>query len=97
MDGALQRPDDQDEKPREVEPEIVGFDPPPQAQPLPTAWRAFLSRLTFALVLGAAGLIATLLGGALTLSIVGAFFGLPLLLIGLFLIILSLTFPLGRR
>lgn len=63
-------------KPRVLEGEIVGHEAP---KPLR---RRLAERLSLVLVLSATGLVCLVLGAVLTLSIVGAPIGIPILLIG---------------
>ena len=73
--------------PEVIEPEIVGHEP---AAPF---WRRLLIRTLLALILGALGLALTVLGAALTLTVIGAPAGIPILLVGLFLLVAAVLIP----
>ncbi len=67
-------------KPKVVEGEIVGL------ERRPSLWRRLMARLTMTAIVGCLGLAFCLAGVVLTVTIVGAPAGLPLLLIGLALL-----------
>lgn len=63
---------------RVVEAEVVGHE-----RAAAPSWKNIFARMGFALVFGIAGLLLSGLGLILTLTIVGAAVGIPLLLVGL--------------
>ena len=74
-----------------AEPEIVGSEP----TPLPLGCQRVASRLVFSLVLGGVGLCALILGAILTITIVGAIAGIPMVLLGLSLVLVAIIVGLG--
>jgi choline-glycine betaine transporter len=84
MDKSIEEPS------RVVDAELVGHEAKP---PL---LKRILARLGVSLVLGIVGALTLLAGGLLTLSIVGAAVGLPLLLIGLLLLLSALLLPFAK-
>ncbi|MBI4387304.1 MAG: hypothetical protein HY551_07965 [Elusimicrobia bacterium] len=79
------------EEPEVLDPEIVGLEPPP----LPI-WKRFLLRTALGAVFFATGAGALLLGIVFTLTIVGAFIGIPLIVLGLALMALAVFLPMRR-
>lgn len=75
---------------RVVEPELVGLEPPPQS-----CWRRTLARAAFATLLGALGLALIAIGVVLTLTIVGALVGIPMIIVGSMLLIAVIFVPFG--
>src|SRR3989338_7821049 len=73
-----------------IEPEIVGLDPEPPW------WRRMLARIAPSLLLGILGIGLCVVGLVLTISLVGAALGLPLLLIGICVLLLAFFLLLGR-
>jgi len=73
-----------------IEPEIVGLEPPP-----PSLWRRLLVRTAMSLILGVLGIGFCLGGGVLTITVIGAGVGVPLLFLGFSLIALALLFVIG--
>jgi hypothetical protein len=55
-----------------VDAEVVGHEPPSQQ------WQRLVSRLVFCLILGGVGIVAVILGAILTVRIVGAVAGIPM-------------------
>lgn len=84
MDKSLEQPS------RIVDPEVLGHEPGP------SFLRRLAARLGVSLILGAVGLLVVFVGGVLTLSIIGAAVGVPLLIIGLLLVISALLLPFAR-
>ena len=82
-------PSKRESEPEIIEPEIVGLKPPP----LPW-WRRLLARAAFAVFLAVFGTVLALIGVILTLTIVGAAFGIPLIIIGLLTFVAGLALPL---
>ena len=76
-------------EPETVEAEVVGF------KPRPPLWRRILARLKFGLLLAVLGAGLSLAGAVLTISIIGAAIGIPLVFIGLFFIVAALFVTLG--
>ena len=83
-------PQKPEEESRVVEAEVVGH------EPLPPLGRRVASRLAAGLVMGVLGAVLFLLGAALTLTLVGAPVGIPLMLAGLALVFAALFAPFGR-
>ncbi|MBI4057658.1 MAG: hypothetical protein HY399_08945 [Elusimicrobia bacterium] len=77
-------------EPEIIDPEIVGLEPPPSSR-----WRMWLNRVVLSLVLGLVGLGLCLVGALLTITLIGASIGIPLVLLGLVLCIFSLFLFLG--
>lgn len=77
-----------EEEPEVIDPEIVGLEPP--SLPL---WKRLLLRTALGVVVGAVGMAALLLGIVLTLTIVGAFIGIPLIVLGFILMALAVFLP----
>lgn len=71
-----------EETPRVVEGEIIG---PQPAAPRPFQKSGILARLALALLLGILSMGTMAVGAVLTLSIVGAVWGIPLLIVGAFM------------
>ena len=63
-------------EPRLVEAEVVGMERPA------SRWARFKTRLLLAAVLGMLGLLFTTAGVVLTLTLIGAVAGIPLILVG---------------
>lgn len=84
---ALEAPEAGEE--RVIEPEIVGH------EDRPPLWRRLLAGLAVRAALAVLGLGLAAIGGLLTLSILGAPVGIPLLAAGLLLMILAFLLPLG--
>lgn len=76
-------------EPETVEAEVVGF------EPRPSLWRRILARLRFGLLLAVLGAGMILVGAVLTISIIGAPVGIPLVFIGLFFITAALFTVIG--
>jgi hypothetical protein len=78
---------------RIVDAEIVGLEPP-----RPPLWRRLAAKAALGLVLGAVGLCAVVLGAILTVTIIGAAVGIPMVVVGLILCLMALFAPfmLGR-
>lgn len=72
-----------------IEPEIV------ELEPSPSLGRRLLSRLVFSLFVGILGIALCLLGAVLTITIIGASVGIPLIFAGLFIILIALFLLLG--
>jgi hypothetical protein len=70
-------------EPEVVEPEIVGF------EQRPSLWKRIAGRMGLSLFVGALGLGLCAFGAVLTLTVVGAAIGIPLVLFGLGLILLA--------
>lgn len=81
MNELIHRPEPE---PEVVEPEIVGLRPPP-----PPFWKRALARAAAGLFLGLTGLSLCLIGTVLTVTIVGASLGIPLILTGLCITLLA--------
>jgi len=75
---------------RVVDAELVGFEMPP---PL---WRRVLARAALAVILGAIGLVLVVVGVILTVTIIGAAIGVPLILLGLLICAFALFAPFAR-
>ena len=82
-------PEKRDSDPEVIEPDIVGLEPPPQ--PL---WRRLVARAAFAVILAVIGAALALLGVILTLTILGAFVGIPLIIVGVLVCFGALLLPL---
>lgn len=78
-------------EPEVIEPEIMGFEPPP-----PSLWRRFMARAVLGLALGAAGAALVIAGTVLTLTILGASVGIPLMILGLILLVAAFLLPMAR-
>ncbi|MCX5787402.1 MAG: hypothetical protein NTX64_02670 [Elusimicrobia bacterium] len=74
-----------------LEAEVVGLEPPP-----PPLWRRLIARAVLSLILGGAGLVAIVIGLVLTITIVGAPMGIPLVIIGVVLCVAALLLPFSR-
>ncbi len=87
MSGLAPRPSDEE---KVYDAEVVGLPPPP-----PPFWKRIFSRLfmTAVLILVGGGLCVA--GVLLTLSIIGAVVGIPLVFAGAALILAALFLPLG--
>ena len=75
---------------RVVEPEIVGLELPP-----PSLWRRIAAKVAVSLFVGLVGLGLCAIGVVLTLTIVGAWMGIPLVLVGIGLIVFSVFLLIG--
>ena len=75
---------------RVVDAELVGYEMP---TPL---WRRVLGRAVLAIVLGCIGLVMLVIGVILTITVIGAAVGIPLMLLGLILCLFALFAPLAR-
>ncbi|MFA5976228.1 MAG: hypothetical protein WC859_08720 [Elusimicrobiota bacterium] len=77
-------------EPEVLEGEIVGLPPRPLSW-----WRRLLARGILAVAFGVLGLGLCALGGVLTLTIIGATIGVPLILVGLILMVIPLILLFG--
>ena len=71
-------PIEHDSESRIVEPEIVGLEPP-----RPSLWHRIAARLAVSCLVGMVGVGLCLIGVVLTLSIIGAAVGIPMILLGI--------------
>ena len=78
-----------DEEPRVVEAELVGV------RPETSWWRRLLARAAFSLGLGALGLGCAAVGALMTVTVIAAPVGIPLLLIGAVLVLVALFTAFG--
>ena len=76
-------------EPEVVEPEIVGL------EPRPSLWRRLASRFVLCAATAALGLALIAAGVLLTLTIVGAMIGIPMILLGLGAIFLAVLLFFG--
>jgi hypothetical protein len=72
-----------------VDPEIVGH------EPQPPFWHKLVSRLVFCIILGGVGFVAIMLGTILTITIVGAAVGMPMLFMGLIFVVFAVVIGVG--
>lgn len=77
-------------EPEVVEPEIVGLEPPPSPW-----WRRVLARAALAAFLSVLGAGLCLVGVILTITVVGAGIGIPLIVIGLCILVLAVIIFFG--
>ena len=87
MSGLAPRPPD---KEKVYEAEVVGLPPPP-----PPFWKRVFSRVVMTVVLIAVGVSLCVLGLVMTLTLIGAVAGIPLVFAGAGLILAALFLPLG--
>lgn len=73
-----------------IEPEIVGMEPPRAS-----LWRRILVRVAAGLILGILGIGLCIAGGVLTLTLIGAAIGIPLICVGVSLIVLAVFLFIG--
>lgn len=78
--AAERLPSERPDEPREVEAEVVGLERPA------SFWSRLKSRLALAAVLGVLGLGFLAAGLVLTLTVIGALAGIPLMFVGLALL-----------
>ena len=76
---------------RIVEAVVVGHEPKP---PL---WRRLVARAALGVVLGAVGLGAVVVGAIMTITVVGAVVGVPLVVVGLLLCLMAAFVPFSTR
>lgn len=70
-------------EPEVIEPEVVDY------EKKPSWWTRFKSRALLSLIIGIVGLILSAVGALLTISIIGAAIGIPLLLLGIGAIVMA--------